>query len=40
LKPEFKSDFIAFKTCDYKEILYRQGELKPEKVWKNGQLIK
>ena len=40
LKPENKADFIAFKTNDYKEIVYRQGELKPEKVWKNGQLIK
>jgi imidazolonepropionase len=36
LKSEFKADFIVFKTNDYKEILYRQGELKPEKVWKNG----
>jgi imidazolonepropionase len=38
LKPELKPDFIAFKTNDYREILYRQGELKPEKVWKNGLL--
>ncbi len=38
LKPELKADFIAFKTSDYREILYRQGELKPEKVWKNGLL--
>ncbi|MEI8271814.1 MAG: imidazolonepropionase [Paludibacter sp.] len=38
LKPELKADFIAFKTNDYREILYRQGELKPEKVWKNGLL--
>ena len=38
LKPELKPDFIAFKTNDYREILYRQGELNPEKVWKNGLL--
>lgn len=36
LKPEFKADFIAFKTDDYNEILYRQGELRPSKVWKLG----
>ncbi len=36
LKPGMKADFIAFKTKDYREILYRQGQLKPEKVWKNG----
>ena len=30
------ADIIAFKTDDYKEILYQQGQLKPEKVWKNG----
>ena len=30
------ADMIAFKTDDYKEILYQQGQLKPEKVWKNG----
>jgi imidazolonepropionase len=40
LKPGMKADFIAFKTNDYREILYRQGQLKPEKVWKNGKLTK
>ncbi len=35
-----KADFIAFKTKDYREILYRQGQLKPEKIWKNGNLMK
>ncbi|MFA6582104.1 MAG: amidohydrolase family protein, partial [Paludibacter sp.] len=34
------ADIIAFKTKDYREILYRQGELRPEKVWKKGQIIK
>ncbi|MDR3653331.1 MAG: imidazolonepropionase [Paludibacter sp.] len=33
-----KADFIAFKTNDFREIIYRQGDLKPEKVWKNGVL--
>jgi imidazolonepropionase len=32
------ADMIAFKTDDYKEILYQQGQLKPEKVWKTGKI--
>ncbi len=40
LKPGMKADFIAFKTNDYREILYRQGQLKPEKIWKNGNQMK
>lgn len=40
IKSGNKADFIAFKTNDFQDILYRQGELKPEKVWKNGQIIK
>jgi imidazolonepropionase len=36
LKAGMKADFIAFKTNDFREIIYRQGELKAEKVWKNG----
>ena len=40
LKPNYTADFIAFKTDDYKEILYNQGQMKPEKIWKNGILIK
>lgn len=30
------ADFIAFPTSDYKEILYQQGQLKPELIWKKG----
>lgn len=30
------ADLIAFPCSNYKEILYRQGKLKPELVWKNG----
>jgi imidazolonepropionase len=30
------ADIAAFKTDNYKEIMYQQGQLKPEKVWKNG----
>jgi len=31
-----KADFIGFACADNREILYRQGKLKPEVVWKNG----
>jgi imidazolonepropionase len=33
------ADIIAFKTTNFKEILYHQGQLKPSKVWKKGVLI-
>lgn len=33
------ADFIAFKTHDFNEIIYRQGKLKPVLVWKNGQKL-
>lgn len=32
----FLADFITFPTNDYREILYQQGQLKPEQVWKRG----
>ncbi|MFN3998453.1 imidazolonepropionase [Algoriphagus sp.] len=32
------ADFILFPTSDYREILYQQGKLKPEMVWKRGKL--
>jgi imidazolonepropionase len=31
-----RADLIAFPTDDYREILYHQGQLKPNQVWKNG----
>ncbi len=34
-----KADFIAFPVDDYKEILYNQGKIKPNMVWKNGNLV-
>jgi imidazolonepropionase len=34
------ADVIAFPTDDYREILYRQGKLKPESVWKKGVKVK
>ncbi len=36
LKQGYIADFIAFKTNDFREIIYRQGELRPGKVWKTG----
>lgn len=36
LKKGNLADIIAFKTNDYKEILYQQGQLSPDKVWKTG----
>lgn len=32
------ADFILFPASDYLEILYQQGKLKPEMVWKSGSL--
>jgi len=34
------ADMIAFPTSDYREVIYRQGKLKPDHVWKKGQKIK
>jgi imidazolonepropionase len=32
------ADMISFPTDDYREILYNQGMLKPDSIWKNGNL--
>jgi imidazolonepropionase len=34
------ADFILFPTSDYREILYQQGKMKPEKVWKKGSIVR
>ena len=34
-----KADFVSFQTDDYRNIIYYQGQLQPELVWKNGNLI-
>jgi len=39
LKQGFVADIIAFKTNDYKEILYRQGQLNAGMVWKKGEIV-
>lgn len=35
----FLADFILFPASDYREILYQQGKLKPEVVWKGGERV-
>jgi len=39
LKPRMLADFIAFPCSDYREILYNQGEMLPEIVWKRGKKL-
>jgi len=39
LKTGYLADVIAFKTSDYKEILYRQGQLNAGMIWKNGEIV-
>jgi len=39
LKQGNVADIIAFKTNDYKEILYRQGQLNAGMVWKKGEIV-
>lgn len=36
IAPGLLADFILFPTSDYREILYHQGKLRPELVWKSG----
>jgi imidazolonepropionase len=33
------ADFILFPTADYREILYQQGKMKPEMVWRKGENV-
>ncbi|TXE05582.1 imidazolonepropionase [Algoriphagus aquimarinus] len=39
LKAGLLADFNLFSTHDFREILYHQGKLKPEQVWKKGNKI-
>ena len=39
LQKGFLADFIIFSTPHYNEILYHQGSLKPQRVWKNGKQV-
>ncbi|MBN1115776.1 MAG: imidazolonepropionase [Bacteroidales bacterium] len=40
LKEGYLADVVAFKTDNYTNILYNQGQLKPNAVWKNGVSVK
>ncbi len=40
LKENYTADIIAFPTADYREVLYQQGQLVPNLVWKKGVLVK
>jgi imidazolonepropionase len=39
LKEGYLADFIAFPTADFRDIIYYQGQLKPNRVWKKGELV-
>ena len=39
LAPNYLFDASAFPTHDYREILYQQGTLKPDMVWKKGAFL-
>lgn len=39
LEQGMKADFISFPTTEFQNIIYHQGQLKPNMVWKNGNLI-
>lgn len=34
-----KADFVSFLTNDFRDIIYYQGQLKPNQVWKDGMLV-
>jgi len=40
LKAGCLADLVAFQTNDYREILYRQGQLQPAGVWKKGERVR
>ena len=40
IKPGNIGDLIAFNVSDYKDIIYNQGKIKPEKIWKRGTMVK
>ena len=39
LRAGMLADFIAFPCSDYREIIYNQGSLMPEMVWKRGKIM-
>ncbi|MEM8998943.1 MAG: imidazolonepropionase [Bacteroidota bacterium] len=39
LQKGMQADLVAFPVANYQEITYRQGELQPSNVWKNGVVV-
>lgn len=39
LKTGKKADFISFPTDDFRDIIYNQGQIKPDKVWIDGKKV-
>jgi imidazolonepropionase len=39
LKNGMIADFITFPCADYREILYHQGNMLPDTVWKRGKRV-
>lgn len=40
LKEGFLADMVAFPVNDYKEIIYHQGTIRPDQIWKKGKQTK
>jgi imidazolonepropionase len=34
-----KADFVTFPVTDFREILYQQGKLKPNRIWIGGKQV-
>lgn len=34
-----KADFVSFSTSDFRDIIYLQGQMKPNAVWKDGTVV-
>jgi imidazolonepropionase len=39
IEANYYADMQAYNCTDYREILYHQGKLKPNQVWKHGKRI-
>ncbi len=39
LRPGMQGDFITFPCSDYREILYNQGSMNPDTVWRKGKRV-
>lgn len=39
LQSGYQADFIGFPTSDFRDIIYYQGQMKPNSVWKKGELV-